>query len=182
MRDMGEAKRRRAAGEAGSPCRTCTLCCSILEIEALEKPMYRPCSHLAGHACGIWGQPQRPHVCAEFRCLHVVLREAAGGGTNPIEHPLDAGAYLAKEPGANQISVFVDPLRPERWKSSRLVGYLRPLVQRGFVLEIVDRGRRMEIGSAALFEEVLKLDYVAFADRQRRPLDYPSYAEFHSAE
>jgi hypothetical protein len=178
---MGEAKRRKAAGEPVSPCRTCTLCCSVLEIEALDKPMYRPCRHLAGSACGIYGRPERPAVCAEFRCLHVVLREAGGSERNAIPHPSDAGAYLAKEPGRSLITLFVDPAKPERWKSSGLVDYLRPLMRRGFALDVIDRGRRMEIASPALFEEVLKLDYVAYADRQGRPLDYPSYREVHPA-
>lgn len=179
---MGEAKRRKAAGGPVSPCRTCTLCCSVLEIVALDKPMYQPCRHLSGSTCGIWGQPERPAVCAEFRCLHVVLREAGGSERNAIPHPLEAGAYLAKEPGRNLITLFVDPGKPERWKTSTLVDYLRPLMRRGFALEVIDRGRRMEIASPGLFEEVLKLDYVAYADRQGRPLDYPSYRDAHLAD
>jgi hypothetical protein len=178
---MGEAKRKRQAGVSGSPCRDCTLCCSVLEIQALDKPMYQPCQHLSGAACGIWGRPERPAVCAEFRCLHVVLREAGGSERNPIPHPSDAGAYLAKEPGAEQLTLFVDPARPQRWKTSGLVDYLRPLMRRGFGLEIIDRGRRMAVGSPALFEEILKLDYVAYADREGRPLDYPSYAGVYPA-
>ena len=38
---MGQAKRRREAGERVSWCRTCTLCCVLPEIVALGKPMYR---------------------------------------------------------------------------------------------------------------------------------------------
>lgn len=179
---MGEAKRRRAEGAAPSPCRDCTLCCSVLEIQALDKPMYRPCRHLAGNACGIYGRPERPAVCAEFRCLHVTLREAGVAEWRAIPHPADAGAYLAKEPGTALISLFVDPVRPERWKASGVVDYLRQLMRRGMRLEIIDRGRRMAVATPALFEEVLKVDYVAFANQQGRPLDYPSYLTERAAD
>ena len=65
---MGQAKRRREAGERVSWCRSCTLCCVLPEIVALDKPMYRACSHLAGKGCGIFGQPARPATCVAYAC------------------------------------------------------------------------------------------------------------------
>jgi hypothetical protein len=42
---------------------------------------------------------------------------------------------------------------------------------------VIDRGRRMVISSPFLFEEILKRDYVAFAQAQGKPLDIPSFAD-----
>lgn len=143
--------------------------------------MYVPCRHLAEQGCGIYGQPERPQVCAGFRCLHVVAQEARAPDRHAIPHPADCGAYLARDPLSKRIAVFVDPARPERWKATALPAYLRPFLRSGFAVEIYDRGRRMEIASAPLFEEVLRMDYVAFAEREGRPLDFPSYRDAHPA-
>ncbi len=178
---MGEAKRRRETGERISWCRSCTLCCTIPEILGLDKPMYKPCIHLAGQGCGIFGRRERPQVCAAFRCAYLAAREDSAGDRHTIPHPLEAGAYFVRDPVQKQFVVFVDPAQPEVWKKSGLVDYLRVRLARGFAVEIIDRGRRMMIQSAALFEEVLKLDYVVYADREGRPLDFESYAEFGAA-
>jgi len=175
---MGQAKRRREAGERISWCRTCTLCCTVPEILSLDKPMYKPCTHLAGQGCGIFGKPERPAVCASFRCAYLAAREDNAPDRHAIPHPQDAGAYFARDPAEKLFVVFVDPARPEAWKESGIADYLRPWLARGFAVEVIDRGRRMTISSPALFEEVLKLDYVAYADGEGRPLDFPSYREF----
>ncbi len=172
---MGEAKRKRVAGDRVSWCRDCTLCCTIPEILSLEKPMYRPCGHLAGDGCGIFGQPQRPAVCLSFRCAYLAAREDNSADRHVIPHPQDAGAYLAVDPAARLLALFVDPRRPEEWKASGLPDYLRRGLAHGFSVEIIDRGRRMVVKSPPLFEQVLKLDYVAYADREGRPRDFPSY-------
>jgi hypothetical protein len=178
---MGEAKRRREAGERISWCRSCTLCCTIPEIISLDKPMYKPCAHLAGQGCGIFGRPERPAVCLSFRCAYLSAREDNAADRNAIPHPVDAGAYFVRDPMEKLFVVFVDPARPEEWKKSAIVDYLRPWLARGFSVEIIDRGRRMTIASPALFEQVLKLDYVAYADREGRPRDFPGYEEFGAA-
>lgn len=174
---MGEAKRRREAGERISWCRSCTLCCTVPEILSLDKPMYRPCLHLEGQACGIFGRPERPPVCISFRCAYLAGREDNAPDRNAIPHPLEAGAYFARDPAQKLFVVFVDPARPEVWKRSAIADYLRPWLARGFAVQVIDRGRKMTIESPALFEEVLRRDYVDYADREGRPLDFPSFKD-----
>jgi hypothetical protein len=95
----------------------------------------------------------------------------------PHPHPLEAGAYFHRDPVERAFVLFVDPAKPEVWKRSGLVDILRPAMRAGFTLVVLDRGRRMTITSPALFEEVLKMDYVAFADAQGQPLDVPEFRD-----
>ncbi len=178
---MGQAKRRQIAGERVSWCRTCTYCCVLPEITALDKPMYRPCHHIANRGCGIFGSPERPAACTAYACAYLAARLTDAPDRNRIPHPLDAGAYFHRDPVEPVIVLMVDPARPQLWKASGLPDLLRPHVAAGQTLVIFDRGRRMTITTAALFDEVVKRDIVAFADAEGRPLDVPSYEEFRPA-
>lgn len=173
---MGESKRRQSAGAPVSWCRSCTYCCTLPDIGALAKPMYRRCAHAAA-GCTVFGRPERPQACIAYECAYLTARRLDSPDRNRIPHPLDAGAYFHRDPVEKVFVLFVDPDRPERWKASPIVDYLRPYLGSGFTLLVIDRGRRMAIGSPALFEEVLRKDYVAFADREGRPLDDPSFRE-----
>ena len=48
-------------------CGSCTVCCRILEIGALDKPAGILCRHNTGTACGIYSE--RPEACARWYCL-----------------------------------------------------------------------------------------------------------------
>jgi hypothetical protein len=174
---MGEAKRKKATGERISWCRTCTLCCTLPEITTLDKPMYRPCRHIANSGCGIFGHAERPAACTAYECAYLTARLQNAPDRNSIPHPLEAGAYFHRDPVEKAYVLFVDPARPEAWKKTAVVDYLRERLRAGFTVVILDRGRRMTIPSLFLFEEALKVDYVAFSDAQGLPLDIPSYAE-----
>lgn len=137
--------------------------------------MYRPCTHANG-GCTIFAQPERPRACLAYECAYLTARRTDAPDRNRIPHPLDAGAYFHRDPVEKVFVLFVDPDRPERWKTSLIVDYLRPHLAAGFTLLVIDRGRRMMVTSPQLFEEILRKDYVAFADREGRPLDDPSYA------
>ncbi len=174
---MGEAKRRKLTGERISHCRTCTLCCTLPDILALDKPMYRPCRHIANAGCSIFGRPERPATCLAYECAYLQARQGDGPDRNRIPHPLEAGAYFHRDPVERAIVVFVDPAKPEAWKRSAIPDLLRPYLRSGFTLVVLDRGRRMTIASPAIFEEVLKMDYVAFADAQGQPLYMPEFRD-----
>lgn len=175
---MGQAKRRKEAGDRVSHCRTCTYCCVLPQIEALAKPAYRPCVHIADGGCSIHGRPERPSACSAYACAYLTARLANAPERNRIPHPLDCGAYFHRDPVEKVIFVFVDPARPFLWKASALlVDFLRLQVSAGFVLFITDRGRQMVIRDPGTFSEVLARDFVALADREGRPLDVPSFRE-----
>ena len=48
-------------------CGSCTVCCRVLEIRALDKPAGILCRHNTGTACGIYRE--RPEACARWYCL-----------------------------------------------------------------------------------------------------------------
>lgn len=48
-------------------CGDCTVCCSVLEIEELNKPARVDCSNLCGKGCSIYST--RPPVCRSFKCV-----------------------------------------------------------------------------------------------------------------
>jgi hypothetical protein len=177
---MGQAKRRREAGERVSWCRTCTYCCVLPEIVALEKPMYRACRHIRDGGCGIFGAPERPATCAAYECAYLFARLRESPDRNRIPHPLDAGAYFHRDPVERAVVLFVDPARPERWKSSMIPALLRAEVAAGVTLVIFDRGRQMTIASEPLLDAVLSRDLVAFADGEGRPLDIESFREWRA--
>lgn len=174
---MGQAKRRKEAGERVTPCRTCTYCCTLPLIEALEKPPYRPCRHIAGGGCSIYGKPERPAACSAYSCAYVVARAGDGPERNRIPHPLDCAAYFHRDPVEKVIFLFVDPARPQVWKASDLVAFLRLQVEAGFALFITDRGRQMVVRDTVQFDAVVAHDMVEVAAREGRPLDLPSFAE-----
>ena len=172
---MGEAKRKQVTGGRVSWCRTCRMCCTLPDIAPLDKPMYRPCRHIANQGCGVFGRPERPAACAAYQCAYLSARLGNAPDRHKIPHPLEAGAYFHRDPIEKAYVLFVDPARPEAWKRSAIPDYLRERIAAGFALLILDRGRRMVIQSAELFEAILQRDYVAFADAAGRPLDIPSY-------
>jgi len=51
----------------GRSCGSCTACCKVLEIKALDKPAGILCRHNTGRACGIYRE--RPEACVQWHCL-----------------------------------------------------------------------------------------------------------------
>jgi hypothetical protein len=178
---MGQAKRRREAGGRVSWCRTCTYCCVLPAIAALDKPMYRACGHIRDRGCGIFGEPSRPAACAAYACAYLAARLTDGPDRNRIPHPLDAGAYFHRDPVEDAIVLFVDPARPAQWKASAIPALLRPEIAAGRPLVVYDRGRQMVVRTVELFDAVLARDMAAFADAEGRPLDVETFSEWKPA-
>jgi hypothetical protein len=177
---MGQAKRRREAGERISWCRTCTLCCVLPEIMALDKPMYRPCGHIANKGCALFSQPDRPKPCIAYSCAYLTAKTLETADRHSIPHPLEAGAYFHRDRDQKAIVLFVDPAKPEFWKRSAIPDLLRPLIVAGETLVIFDRGRQMTISSVQIFDHVLSFDVVDFADIEGKPLDFEGFREWRA--
>jgi hypothetical protein len=175
---MGQAKRRRDAGERISWCRTCTYCCVLPEIMALQKPMYRACSHLANKGCGIFGASSRPAACIAYECAYLSARLSGSADRNRIPHPLEAGAYFHHDPHESAIVLFVDPARPEAWKASSIPDLLRSAVDAGETLVIFDRGRQMTVSTLLQLEALLMRDLVLVAEAEGWPRDIATFEEW----
>ncbi len=49
-------------------CGPCLSCCHVPAIQELDKPERVTCRHACAAGCGIYTAPERPAVCAAFRC------------------------------------------------------------------------------------------------------------------
>ncbi|MFD1704535.1 hypothetical protein ACFSCV_16125 [Methylopila henanensis] len=91
-------------------CGECTLCCKVMAISALGKPMGRWCPHCApGRGCGTY--ETRPEECRTFHCLWL-SRETLG----PEWRPDRAKFVIYGSPERDALIVQVDPGAPSAWR------------------------------------------------------------------
>ncbi|WP_020180109.1 hypothetical protein [Methylopila sp. M107] len=91
-------------------CGGCTLCCKVMGIAALEKPLGRWCPHCKiGKGCGIY--ETRPDECRTFNCLWL-QRENLG----PEWRPDRAKFVMAPSADGAVLLVQVDPGAPDAWR------------------------------------------------------------------
>jgi hypothetical protein len=103
----------------GRACGTCTLCCKVFQIDAIEKPAGRWCEHCTpGRGCGIYDA--RPEQCRDFFCLW--MTEA----TMPAEwKPERSKMVVTIFPENGFIYVQVDPGSPQAWRREPYHSQLR---------------------------------------------------------
>lgn len=65
--------------ERDRTCGACQLCCELLAVQALGKPMGQRCEHQSLHGCDCY--EQRPFACRRFECLWLV--GVGGSGHRP---------------------------------------------------------------------------------------------------
>ncbi len=93
---------------ANRRCGDCTLCCKLMAIEALAKPVNSWCPHCApGHGCAIYAD--RPAECATFSCLWLA-NDLLGEAWKPNRSKL---VLTTSEDG---IEVRCDPGFPDAWR------------------------------------------------------------------
>jgi hypothetical protein len=91
-------------------CDGCTLCCKVIGIKALEKPMGTWCKHCAPTSgCTIYAE--RPEECRTFNCGYL-LEPALG----PEWKPSESRIVLLTEANGKRIIAHVDTQRPDAWK------------------------------------------------------------------
>ena len=99
-------------------CGTCTLCCKLLAIGALEKPKDRWCDHCApGQGCRIY--ETRPQECVHFECGWKI-DERLG----PEWRPDRCKFLLAYDAGNKHLVVHVDA-NADNWRKEPFLGGLR---------------------------------------------------------
>lgn len=124
----------------GRVCGTCTLCCKLLFVEAMRRPVNKWCRHcVIGRGCGVY--ETRPEECRDFFCGFMTLPQLGE------EWRLSNSKFIvAADTGGNSIFVNVDPTRPDVWKSepfySRLKEWASNAVpSHGHVIVYIDRQR-----------------------------------------
>ncbi|MGY3493962.1 Fe-S-cluster containining protein [Bradyrhizobium sp. USDA 4502] len=88
-------------------CGSCTLCCKVLEVTDLGKPVNTVCSHiLAGGGCEIYHE--RPRQCRSFSCAWLQ------GHLDDDWFPETTG--MVPHFGLDALNVQVDLDDPDRWR------------------------------------------------------------------
>ena len=91
----------------GRQCGTCTLCCKLMKVDELEKPMGTWCRHCRpGVGCGIY--ETRPNVCRAYHCGYLQSAEVSDAW-----YP--ARSWIILNPEEIGIVAYVDPGRPTAW-------------------------------------------------------------------
>lgn len=93
-------------------CGTCTLCCKVMRIEELDKPVGQWCPNCAiGSGCKIYAD--RPQSCRDFHCGYMFWENNIG------EHwyPAKSRMVIVSELNGKRIGIRVDPSRPDAWRT-----------------------------------------------------------------
>lgn len=110
---------------AGRHCGTCTLCCKLLAITALDKPRGSWCMHCSpGAGCAIYAE--RPAECRSFHCGYLTLPDLGEEW-----YPQHAKIVLIGETGGRGIGAHVDPQRPDAWRREPYYAQLKQWAVRG---------------------------------------------------
>jgi hypothetical protein len=111
------------AAAPGRDCGTCTLCCKVYDVPALEKPAGKWCQHCTpGRGCGI--HATRPDHCRSFFCLWMTE-----GWLGPDWKPERARFVISIDPVSRYMMVQVDPGQPKAWRAEPYLGQLRRWAQ-----------------------------------------------------
>jgi hypothetical protein len=96
----------------GRACGSCSLCCKVVGVEELAKPIGEWCAHCnRQNGCTIY--QQRPASCRKFMCQWL-LEEGLG----PEWKPDRAKFALLKSAGGRHLTAFVDPGNASAWRRS----------------------------------------------------------------
>ena len=103
----------------GRGCDGCTLCCKLIGVIELDKPMGVWCEHCdVGTGCRIY--ETRPRSCEVFNCAFLtldILTEAW--------RPSKCKIVLTVELGGKRMVAHVDPSRANAWKAEPYYGQLK---------------------------------------------------------
>lgn len=103
----------------GRACGGCTLCCKVLAIEALQKPLGTWCAHCAaGKGCRIY--ERRPQECRDYYCAWLTWPEASEAW-----RPSRAKIVLDFDRSGQALRAHVDPGRPGAWKAEPYYSQLK---------------------------------------------------------
>ncbi len=103
----------------GRSCGSCTLCCKVMAIEALNKPVGQWCQHCTpGTGCKIY--ESRPSECRVFNCAYLVSPHI-GEEWKPERSKI----VLVIDEAGLRMSAYVDSQRPNAWKSEPYYSQLK---------------------------------------------------------
>lgn len=138
MPDISEQDGQASPVVPGRECGTCTLCCKVLLIRELAKPMGRWCAHCnPGRGCAI--HAARPQECRDFFCLWMVDPRLG-----PEWKPEKAKFVVTNDRTGINLMIRCDPGFPQAWRQEPYHAVIRGWARaaqahRGTVVVTVNR-------------------------------------------
>ena len=139
-------------------CGSCSACCTLLAVPALDKPSCVRCEYV-NHphgGCRIYDAPEKPPECDDFRCLWLVSQgrkreDRMPYGLRPDRCGVmfhDAAAYASVEADVdpNVLYVHVDPRHPGAWRWEPVLAHVNMVLSRGCTVHIIIGTRRIVLG------------------------------------
>jgi hypothetical protein len=103
----------------GRGCDGCTLCCKLMGVAEIDKPIGVWCEHCeVGIGCRIYHA--RPQSCREFDCAFLTLEMLTEAW-----RPSKCKIVVAAELGGRRLAAYVDPSRPNAWTAEPYYGQLK---------------------------------------------------------
>jgi hypothetical protein len=103
-------------------CGPCTLCCKVLAVEALGKPVGTWCAHRTAAGCSIYAE--RPAACRSFECVWLMDPE--------MPHrfrPDQTKVVLDQDAEARWLIARCDPANPQAWRRNPMYAALKTYAQ-----------------------------------------------------
>ena len=124
---------RHAGAAPGRACGECSLCCTVLRVDELEKPAGRDCAHQrAGGGCAI--HAERPRICRAYHCLW--LR----GGGEAADRPDRLGALVDVVSDGIGARLSIQEARPGAFDASPRLRALAEQYRASMPVRIVEAG------------------------------------------
>jgi hypothetical protein len=116
-------------------CGTCTLCCKVMRIEALQKPQGEWCPNCAvGKGCKIYSG--RPIDCQNFSCGYLSWE-----GLPEYWFPARSKMVVATDNDGRRLAVHVDPSMPASWRAEPYYSDIK-----SWAADAVAEGRQVIVG------------------------------------
>jgi uncharacterized protein len=137
----------------GRTCSGCTLCCSLLGIVELKKPVFTICKHcVIGKGCKIY--EVRPQTCAEFYCSYRISADLP-----EYWNPKICGMVLHRDAnsGTDIISIICSNSAKHRWKQEPYWNDIKQIaadvhIRQGAYVRILRKGQPVLIINPKTFE------------------------------
>lgn len=123
-------------------CGSCSLCCKLLPIAALDKPHDRWCIHCRPSAGGCTIYESRPQPCRSFDCFWLA-DATAGEHWYPQKSKMVVQIIAVQDPAYDRfVDVHVDRGAADAWRSDPYAADLRKMSARQRTLVRIFQGSR----------------------------------------
>ena len=112
-------------------CDGCTLCCKVMSVAAVSKPMGKWCPHCTiGAGCNI--HEDRPGECRDFYCDFLLDPRF-----DERWRPETAHFVMRTSHASHWIGIHMDPQRPDAWRREPYYSKLKELARQSALTQLV---------------------------------------------